>query len=110
MNISLTVPISFSRSTLVLIQLRCTLHSLVATQFRIILCTLTGQPIFSIDIHPDGSRFATGGQGDGGSSGKVVIWNMTPVCSAEDEKNGKIPKVLCVMENHLGMKTFKGLM
>jgi len=22
-----------------------------------------GKPIFSIDIHPDGSRFATGGQG-----------------------------------------------
>ena len=24
---------------------------------------ISGQPIFSIDIHPDGSRFATGGQG-----------------------------------------------
>lgn len=22
-----------------------------------------GNPIFSVDIHPDGSRFATGGQG-----------------------------------------------
>jgi hypothetical protein len=27
------------------------------------------RPIFSIDIHPDGSRFATGGQGD--NCGKV---------------------------------------
>jgi len=63
---------------------------------------LVGQPIFSIDIHPDGSRFATGGQGDGGSSGKVVIWNMTPVCSVEKEKDEKTPKLLCVMENHLG--------
>ena len=24
---------------------------------------VSGKPIFSIDIHPDGSRFATGGQG-----------------------------------------------
>ena len=26
-------------------------------------CLFLGRPIFSIDIHPDGSRFATGGQG-----------------------------------------------
>lgn len=25
--------------------------------------TIVGKPIFSVDIHPDGSRFATGGQG-----------------------------------------------
>ena len=25
--------------------------------------SFSGQPIFSVDIHPDGSRFATGGQG-----------------------------------------------
>ncbi|CAK8689613.1 protein HIRA-like [Clavelina lepadiformis] len=60
-----------------------------------------GQPIFSIDIHPDGSRFATGGQGDGGSSGKVIVWNMTPVQNVEHENNDEIPKVLCVMDNHL---------
>jgi len=62
----------------------------------------TGQPIFSIDIHPDGSRFATGGLGDGGSSGKVYIWNMTPVMNPKDESDENIPKVLCVMDNHLG--------
>ena len=38
-----------------------------------------GHPIFSIDIHPDGSRFVIGGQG-AGDSGRVVIWNMGPVC------------------------------
>lgn len=27
------------------------------------LINLTGSPIFSVDLHPDGSRFATGGQG-----------------------------------------------
>ena len=59
-----------------------------------------GSPIFSVAIHPDGSRFATGGQGK--DSGVVVIWNMAPVRSAADEANEAIPKVLCEMSNHLG--------
>ncbi|KAK2163973.1 hypothetical protein LSH36_71g03036 [Paralvinella palmiformis] len=62
--------------------------------------SLDGKPIFSIDIHPDGSRFATGGQGD--SSGKVVIWNMAPVRNEEDEKSDHVPKMLCQMDNHFG--------
>lgn len=59
-----------------------------------------GNPIFSVAIHPDGSRFATGGQGK--DSGVVVIWNMAPVRSAADEENPDIPKILCEMTNHLG--------
>ncbi|RZF35957.1 hypothetical protein LSTR_LSTR005370 [Laodelphax striatellus] len=55
-------------------------------------------PIFSIDIHPDGSRFATGGQGD--DSGRVVIWNMAPVVSEEKEIDENCPKMLCQMDNH----------
>ncbi|XP_077317773.1 protein HIRA isoform X2 [Lithobates pipiens] len=58
-----------------------------------------GKPIFSVDIHPDGTKFATGGQGQ--DSGKVVIWNMPPVVKEEDEKNKSIPKMLCQMDNHL---------
>ena len=58
-----------------------------------------GNPIFSVDVHPDGSRFATGGQKE--ESGVVVIWNMAPVQSAEAEKEPKIPRVLCEMTNHL---------
>ncbi|XP_067911444.1 protein HIRA isoform X2 [Heterodontus francisci] len=58
-----------------------------------------GKPIFSVDIHPDGTKFATGGQGE--DSGKVVIWNMPPVVREEDEKNETIPKMLCQMDNHL---------
>uniref|UniRef100_A0A672S431 Protein HIRA n=1 Tax=Sinocyclocheilus grahami TaxID=75366 RepID=A0A672S431_SINGR len=58
-----------------------------------------GKPIFSVDIHPDGTKFATGGQGE--DSGKVVIWNMAPVLREEDEKNANIPKLLCQMDNHL---------
>ncbi|XP_078600353.1 protein HIRA-like isoform X2 [Branchiostoma floridae x Branchiostoma japonicum] len=61
--------------------------------------THDGKPIFSIDIHPDGSRFATGGQGE--DSGKVAVWNMAPVRSEVDEKNSNIPKLLCQMDNHL---------
>lgn len=60
-----------------------------------------GNPIFSVDLHPDGSRFATGGQGDGGSSGKVVVWNTSPVLCVKDERDENVPKVLCVMDNHL---------
>ncbi|MGH0172462.1 UNVERIFIED_CONTAM: hypothetical protein FKN15_071509, partial [Acipenser sinensis] len=58
-----------------------------------------GKPIFSVDIHPEGTKFATGGQGE--DSGKVVIWNMAPVLRDEDEKNETIPKMLCQMDNHL---------
>ncbi|XP_068748339.1 protein HIRA-like [Montipora capricornis] len=58
-----------------------------------------GRPLFSIDIHPDGSRFAIGGQGD--DSGKVTIWNMAPVKNEEDEMNENVPKLLCQMDNHL---------
>ncbi|XP_029018283.1 protein HIRA isoform X2 [Betta splendens] len=58
-----------------------------------------GKAIFSVDIHPDGTKFATGGQGE--DSGKVMIWNMAPVLREEDEKNENIPKMLCQMDNHL---------
>ncbi|MBN3289253.1 HIRA protein, partial [Polypterus senegalus] len=58
-----------------------------------------GKPIFSVDIHPEGTKFATGGQGE--DSGKVVIWNMAPVLREEDEKNENIPRMLCQMDNHL---------
>ncbi|KAG8257094.1 hypothetical protein J6590_056352 [Homalodisca vitripennis] len=56
-------------------------------------------PIFSIDIHPDGTRFATGGQGE--DSGRVVIWNMAPVADEVAELNEKVPKMLCQLDNHL---------
>ncbi|KAK9878470.1 hypothetical protein WA026_022112 [Henosepilachna vigintioctopunctata] len=57
------------------------------------------KPIFSIDIHPNGNRFVTGGQGESG--GKVIIWNLAPILSAEAEDDPMIPKVLCQMDNHL---------
>nr|XP_023016100.1 protein HIRA homolog [Leptinotarsa decemlineata] len=57
------------------------------------------KPIFSVDIHPNGGRFATGGQG--GSGGRIVIWNIGPVLYENEETNPKIPKMLCQMDNHL---------
>ena len=62
--------------------------------------THDGYPIFSIDIHPDGSRFATGGQGEG-DSGRVVVWNMGPVIDEETEGKENVPKYLSRMDNHL---------
>nr|XP_024218249.1 protein HIRA-like isoform X3 [Halyomorpha halys] len=59
-----------------------------------------GLPIYSIDIHPDGTRVATGGQGD--DSGRVVIWNMAPVVLEEEEENEEsTPRMLCQLDNHL---------
>ena len=51
-------------------------------------------------MHPDGSKFATGGQGD--DSGRVVIWNMAPIISDKAEQDSNTPKLLCQMDNHLG--------
>ncbi|XP_046591914.1 protein HIRA homolog isoform X1 [Neodiprion lecontei] len=56
-------------------------------------------PIFSVDIHPDGKRFATGGQG--GDSGRVVIWNMQPIIDESAEINQNVPRMLCQLDNHL---------
>ena len=65
-------------------------------------------PIFSIDIHPDGTRFATGGQGQD-SAGRIVIWNMAPVLKhrAQNKSNGNNgtatsdpPKILCQLDHH----------
>lgn len=60
-----------------------------------------GQSIFSIAIHPDGARFATGGQAQDGS-GKVIIWNSAPVFSHKVETSRSVPKIFTVLTNHLG--------
>lgn len=60
---------------------------------------ISGNPIFSIDIHPDGTRFTTGGQGSDGT-GQVVIWNLLPVIDENSEKSGVTQK-LCQLDNHL---------
>ncbi|ODM92536.1 Protein HIRA [Orchesella cincta] len=56
-----------------------------------------GNPIFSIDIHPDDTRVVTGGQGND-SVGRVVIWNMQPILSKEEDAT--VPKLLCQLDHH----------
>ena len=56
-------------------------------------------PIFSIDIHPAGGKFATGGQGD--DCGRVTVWNMAPILNPKLQKDPNVPKMLCQMDNHL---------
>lgn len=66
---------------------------------------ISEKPIFSIDIHPAGSRFATGGQG--GDSGRVVVWNLNAVLEESVELDPTVPKMLCQMDNHLGLLQLK---
>ncbi|XP_071744188.1 protein HIRA isoform X2 [Lepeophtheirus salmonis] len=60
-----------------------------------------GQPIFSIDIHPDGTRFVTGGQGND-SSGRISIWNMKYIKEHGRVESSTSPKLLSQMDHHLG--------
>lgn len=58
----------------------------------------TDKPIFSIDVHPDGTRFATGGQGD--DSGRVVIWSLAPLISDILRNDKTATRMLCQLDNH----------
>lgn len=59
----------------------------------------SGNPIFSIDIHPDGTKFATGGQGS--DAGQVVIWNLLAVIDEGVENSANSSPKLCQLDNHL---------
>ncbi len=63
-----------------------------------------GNPIFSVDIHPDGSRFATGGQGSDQAVGRICLWNLAPILSAREASRpeAEVPKLLAQMDRHLG--------
>ncbi|KAL7743061.1 hypothetical protein ACLKA6_005804 [Drosophila palustris] len=56
------------------------------------------KPIFSVDVHQDCTKFATGGQGN--DSGRVVIWNLKPVLCEKAENDATVPKKLCQMDQH----------
>ncbi|CAG7836286.1 unnamed protein product [Allacma fusca] len=58
-----------------------------------------GLPIFAIDVHPEGTRFATGGQGNN-TGGRISIWNIVPVLDEARSHDENIPKLLCELEFH----------
>ncbi|CAE6395388.1 unnamed protein product [Rhizoctonia solani] len=53
-------------------------------------------PIFTIHVHPDGSRVATGGL-----DAKVRIWATKPILNKEAEETAK-NKILCTLGMHSG--------
>ncbi|VDN97158.1 unnamed protein product [Rodentolepis nana] len=56
--------------------------------------------ICSLDIHPDGSRLATGGLGKTG--GTVIIWDMSYIRDPSKETNATSSKQLFRMDDHEG--------
>lgn len=62
-------------------------------------------PILSIDIHPDGTRLATGGQGR--DSGLVVLWNTDAVLDQNSENDENVPKILCQVRIVLRFEVLK---
>ncbi|WWD19490.1 hypothetical protein CI109_103951 [Kwoniella shandongensis] len=54
-------------------------------------------PIYSISVHPDGTRLATGGLDH-----KVKIWSTLPILDPAAEKDDENHKLLCTMAAHTG--------
>ena len=57
------------------------------------------EPLFSCDVHPDGKKFATGGQGEG--NGRITIWHVAPVARQKAEKSA-FKKSIATLEHHQG--------
>ncbi|VDK36724.1 unnamed protein product, partial [Anisakis simplex] len=57
----------------------------------------SGGAIYSIDIHPNGSKIATCGQGNEARSGLVVIWNVDPVISEKKAQDTSCSRLLSRM-------------
>lgn len=53
--------------------------------------------IFSVHVHPDGSRIATGGL-----DAKVRIWSTKPILNESAELSGRPPKSLSTLSMHTG--------
>ena len=57
----------------------------------------SGKHIYSIHIHPDGTRFATCGHDE-----KIKVWSTKALKDISKEKNQKTNKLLCTISNHTG--------
>ncbi|KAH8998062.1 histone transcription regulator 1 [Lactarius akahatsu] len=53
--------------------------------------------IFSVHVHPDGSRIATGGL-----DAKIRIWSTKPILNSIAEQSNRPPKSLCTLTMHTG--------
>lgn len=53
--------------------------------------------IFSVHVHPDGSRIATGGL-----DAKIRIWSTKPILNPASEESNRPPKSLCTLAMHTG--------
>ncbi|EGO03480.1 hypothetical protein SERLA73DRAFT_83492 [Serpula lacrymans var. lacrymans S7.3] len=53
--------------------------------------------IFSVHVHPDGSRIATGGL-----DAKIRIWSTKPILNPASEMSNRPPKSLCTLSMHTG--------
>ncbi|KAM3723430.1 Protein HIRA [Dirofilaria immitis] len=54
----------------------------------------SGGAIYSVDIHPDGTKIATCGQGGEGGSGLVIIWNVKPVINEKASQEASCSRLL----------------
>lgn len=55
------------------------------------------QPIFSVDVHPDGTRFATAG-----NDHRIKLWSLRPCIDEEAEHRESTPRLLATLSGHLG--------
>lgn len=63
--------------------------------FVLSFCILNlGGAIYSVDIHPDGTKIATCGQGGEGGSGLVIIWNVKPVINEKASQEASCSRLL----------------
>ncbi|VDN03911.1 unnamed protein product [Thelazia callipaeda] len=54
----------------------------------------SGGAIYSVDIHPNGTKIATCGQGGEGGSGLVIIWNVKPVINEKASQDASCSRLL----------------
>ena len=64
-------------------------------QNQTFVINILGGNIFSLDVHPSGSKIATAGQ-DGGGAGLLIVWNLEFLGATINESTEDIP----VYNNH----------
>ena len=60
--------------------------------------------IFSLSVHPDGSRLATGG-----IDTKIKIWSTVAILNDKAEQSERVPKLLSTLTTHSGQPCLRSL-